>query len=158
MIHLSFWSCSSCQFLGSKLFIFSFWSSELSRLSRREAPSKSLQGFTLCFQLLFLSIILLLPDFFQLSFHLIILLLPKFFMESLCGGSLRILLILQLFFKIFLFNLRSAKLYSKINMVLNTCFVSRRSSILHLASQRQFFLPYLLRWCYVILDNRLHVS
>ena len=33
----------------------------------------------------------------------------------------------------FLLKLRSAKLYSKINMVLNTCFVLRSSSILHLA-------------------------
>ena len=33
----------------------------------------------------------------------------------------------------FLSKLRSAKLYSKINMVLNTCFVLRSSSILHLA-------------------------
>ena len=64
----------------------SFQSSKLSQLSRREAPSKSLQGFTLCFQLLFLSIILLLPEFF---------------MEALHGGSSRILFILQLFFKIF---------------------------------------------------------
>ena len=31
--------------------------------------------------------------------------------------------------------LRSAKPYCKINMVLNTCFVLRRSSILHLAFQ-----------------------
>ena len=31
----------------------------------------------------------------------------------------------------FLLKLRSAKLYSKINMVLNTCFVLRSSSILH---------------------------
>ena len=52
---------------------------------RREAPSKSLQGVTLCFQLLFLSIILLLPEFF---------------MEALHDGSSRILFILQLFFKI----------------------------------------------------------
>ena len=35
----------------------------------------------------------------------------------------------------FLSKLRSAKLYSKINMVLNTCFVLRSSSILHLAFQ-----------------------
>ena len=48
-------------------------------------PSESLQGFTLCFQLLFLFIILLLPEFV---------------MEALHGGSSRILSILQLFFKI----------------------------------------------------------
>ena len=53
----------------------------------------------------------------------------------------------------FLSKLRSAQLYSKINMVLNTCFVLRSSSILHLASEVQFFLPYLFRWCYIILDN-----
>ena len=62
-----------------------FRSSKFSALSRREAPSKSSQGFTLCFQLLFLFIILLLPEFF---------------MEALHGGSSRILFILQLFFKI----------------------------------------------------------
>ena len=45
----------------------------------------SLQGFTLCFQLLFLSIILLLPEFS---------------MEALHGGSPRIPFILQLFVKI----------------------------------------------------------
>ena len=62
----------------------SFRCSKLSQLSRREAPSKSLQGFTMCFQPLFLSIILLLLEFF---------------MEALHGGSSRILFILQLFFK-----------------------------------------------------------
>ena len=66
------------------LHLFFFRSSKFSALSRREAPSKSLQGFTLCFQLLFLSIILLLPEFF---------------MEALHGGSSRILFIFQLFFK-----------------------------------------------------------
>ena len=35
----------------------------------------------------------------------------------------------------FLLKLRSAKLYSKINMVLNTCFVLRSSSLLQLAFQ-----------------------
>ena len=38
-------------------------------------------------------------------------------------------------------------------MVLNTCFVLRSSSILHLAFQSAIFLPYLLKWCYIILDN-----
>ena len=42
----------------------------------------------------------------------------------------------------FLSESRSVKLYSKINMVLNTCFVLRSSSILQL-----------LRWCCVIFDN-----
>ena len=63
----------------------SFQSSKLSQLSHREAPYKSLQGFTLCFQLLFLFIILLLPEFFTKAIH---------------GGSSRVLFILQLFFKI----------------------------------------------------------
>ena len=58
----------------------------------------------------------------------------------------------------FLSKLRSAKLHSKINMVVNTCFVLWSSSIRHLASEVQFFLPYLLWWCYVTLDNFLHVS
>ena len=53
----------------------------------------------------------------------------------------------------FLLKLRSAKLYSKLNMVLNTCFVLRSSSILHLESEVQFFLSHLLRWCCVILNN-----
>ena len=46
-----------------------FRSSMFSALSRREAPSKSSQGFTLCFQLLFLFIILLLPEFFMEALH-----------------------------------------------------------------------------------------
>ena len=41
----------------------------------------------------------------------------------------------------FLLKLWSVKLYSKINMVLNTCYVLRSSSILQLASRVQFFLP-----------------
>ena len=47
----------------------SFRSSKLSHLSCREAPSKSLQGFTLCFQVLFLFIILLSWWFVKDSFH-----------------------------------------------------------------------------------------
>ena len=101
------------------MLIFSFRSSKFSRLYHRKAPSKSLQGFTLCFQLLFLSIILLLPEFF---------------MEALHGGSSRILFILNCSSR-FLSTLRSAKLYSKINMVFNKCIVLRSSSILHLAFQ-----------------------
>ena len=72
-------------FLGSRYFIFSFPEFQVPALSHREAPSKSWQGFTLCFQLLFLFIILLLPELF---------------MEALHDGSSRILFILQLFFKI----------------------------------------------------------
>ena len=85
MIHLSFRSWSSYHILGSRGFIFYFRSSKFSWLYRRKAPSKSSQGFTLCSQLLFLFIILLLPEFF---------------MEDLHDGSSRILFILQLFFKI----------------------------------------------------------
>ena len=70
--------------LGSSVSSILFKSSKSSALSRREAPSKSSQGFTLCFQLLFLFIILLLPEFF---------------MEALHGGSSRIPFILHLFFK-----------------------------------------------------------
>ena len=54
---------------------------------------------------------------------------------------------------IFLLKLKSAKIYSKINMVLNTCFVLRRLSSLHLAFRSSILLSCLLRWCYVILDN-----
>ena len=53
---------------------------------------------------------------------------------------------------------RSVKLYSKINMVLNTCLFWEVQAFFILHSVVQFFLSYLLRWCYVILDNFLHVS
>ena len=53
----------------------------------------------------------------------------------------------------FLSKLRSAKLYSKINMVLNTCFVLRSSSILHLAFQSAIPSTLSSRWHYIILDN-----
>ena len=122
--------------------LFLFRSSKFSRLYHFKASSKSLQGFTLCFQLLFLSIILLLLEFF---------------MEALHGGSSRILSFLNCSSR-FLSKLWPSKLHSKINMMFSTCFVLRSSSILHLASEVQFFLPYLLRWCYVTLANFLHVS
>ena len=102
-------------------------------LSHREAPSKSSQGFTLCFQLLFVSIILLSPEFFMVVHQ----------------GSLS-------FFNCssrFLSKLWSAKLYSKINMVLNTCLFWGVQAFFISHSKVQLFLPYLLRWCYVILDN-----
>ena len=83
---------------------FLFRSSKFSALSHREAPSKSLQGFTLCFQLLFLSIILLLPEFF---------------MEDQHDGSSRILFILELFFKIFVGGVQVLFfLHSKLQFVL----------------------------------------
>ena len=113
-------------------------SSKFSALSRREAPPKSLQGFTLCFQLLFLSITLLLPEFF---------------MEALHGGSSRILFILQLFFKISLeVMIRQAILQNKHGAQHMSCFEEFKC-FFFLHSKVQFFLPYLLRWCYIILDN-----
>ena len=54
--------------------------------------------------------------------------------------------------------LRSAKLYSKINMVLNTCLFWEVQAFFILHSEVQFSLPYLLGWCYVIFANFLHVS
>ena len=53
----------------------------------------------------------------------------------------------------FLSESRSVKLYSKINMVLNTCLFWGVQAFFILHSEEQFFLSYLLRWCYVILDN-----
>ena len=82
MINSFFRSSFIISILGSKLFIFLVRSWKFIHFV---APSKSSQGITLCFQLLFLSIILLLPEFF---------------MEALHDGSSRILFILQLFFKI----------------------------------------------------------
>ena len=59
-------------------------------------------------------------------------------MEALPGVSSRILFILQLFFKI--------SLEDMIRQAILQVFF-----ILH--SEVQFFLSYLLRWCYVIVDN-----
>ena len=129
---------------GSSKFLISFihlsfsQSSNLSRLYHREAPSKSLQGFTLCFQLLFLSIILLLPEFF---------------MEALHGGSSRILFILQLFFMILLeVKIRQAILKNKHGAQHMFCFEELKHSS-SCYPECNFFLPYLWRWYYVILDN-----
>ena len=58
----------------------------------------------------------------------------------------------------FLLKLWSAKLHSKINMVLNTCCFWGVQVFFIWNSEMQFFLPYLLWWCYVTLDNFLHVS
>src|SRR4051812_21179513 len=119
------------------LFIF-VRSSKFSTLSRREAPSKSSQCFTLCSQLLFLPIILLLTELF---------------MEALHGGSPMILFILQLFFKISLeVMIRQAILQNKHGAQHMFCLEEfKHFFILH--SEVQFFLSYLLRWYYVILDN-----
>ena len=53
----------------------------------------------------------------------------------------------------FLSESRPIKLYSKINMVLNTCLSWRVQAFFISHSEVQFFLPYRLRWCYIILDN-----
>ena len=106
------------KFLISIVFIFSFsWSSNLFCKYFTGDSFKSLQGFTLCFQLLFLFVILL---------------LPVFFIKVLLGGSSRISFILQLSSR-FPSKLRSAKLYSQIKMVFNTCLVLRSFIFLHLA-------------------------
>ena len=104
--------------LGSKLFIF---------LSG--APSY----FNYIISKLHLIIARLLPEFFStfpfvwsffyyrsFSWRLYMVLRQGFFSFFNCSSR-------------FLSKLWSAKLYSKINMVLNTCFVLRSSSILHLA-------------------------
>ena len=105
--------------LGSSVLSFLFRSSKFSALSHREAPSKSSQGFTLCSQLLFL-----LSSFHyrSSSWRLYMVVRQGFFSFFNCSSR-------------FLLESRSVKLYPKINMVLNTCFVLRSSSILHLAVQ-----------------------
>ena len=121
---------------------FLFRSSKFSALSRRVAPPKSLQGFTLCCQLLFLFIILL---------------LPKFFMEALHDGSSRIPFILHLFFKISL-EVMICQAILKNKHGAQHMFVLRSSSILHLAfrSANSFFriigggiMSFLMIWVYV---------
>ena len=105
-------------FLGSRCFIFSFPEFKVFSLYRPEAPSKSLQGFTLCCQLLF----------FLSSF---------LFTGVLHGGStwwfIKDSFHSSIIFSTFLSKLWSAKLYSKLNRVVNTCFVLGSSRILHLA-------------------------
>ena len=97
---------------------FLFWSSKFSALSHHEAPPRLLQGFTLCFQLLFLSIILFITGvlherstwwFVKDSFHSSIVLQD------------------------FSWSYDPSSYTQKLNMVLNTCFVLRCSSILLLA-------------------------
>ena len=120
------------------MFHLFFWSSKFSRLYRREAPSKSLQGFTLCFQLLFLSIILLLPEFF---------------MEALHDGSSWIPFILQLFFNISLeTKIRQAILSDKLGAQHMCCFEEFKHSSSCIPKCNSLY-QYVLRWCYVLLDN-----
>ena len=80
-------------------------------------PSKSSQGFTLCFNFSFF-----LSSFYyrSSSWRLYMVVRQGFFSFFNCSSR-------------FLSKLWPAKLHSKINMVLNTCFVLRRSSILYLA-------------------------
>ena len=112
-----FQSCSSCHISRfERLHLFLFRSSKLSALSRRDAPSKSSQGFTLCFQLLFP---LLFFYYRSSSWRLYMMVHQGFFSFFICSSR-------------FLSKLRPVKPYFKINMVLNTCFVLRSSSILHL--------------------------
>ena len=73
-------------------------------------------------------------------------------MEALHGGSSRILSFFNCSSS-FLSKLWSTKLYSKINMVLNTCCFWGVQVFFILHSEVQFVLHYLLRWCYVIFDN-----
>ena len=89
-------------------------------------PSKSLQGFTLCFQLLFLFVILLLPEFS---------------MEALHGGSSRILFIVQLFFKIsFEVQIRQAILSNKNGAQCMSCFEEFKHSLSCILKCNSFYL------------------
>ena len=129
MIHLSFRSWSSYHILGSRGFIFLFGvPSSLNylvaklHLNHRKAS----------------------PCVFKFSFFL-----SSFYYRS---SSWRLYMVVhQGFFSFFncssrfLSKLWSAKLYSKINMVFNTCLVLRSSSILHLAF-RSAILSYLIFW------------
>ena len=99
--------------------LFLFRSSKFSALSRREAPSKSSQGSPCSFNFSFF-----LSFFYYRSspWKIYMMVHQGFFSFFNCSSR-------------FLLKLWSAKLYSKVNMVLNTCFVLRISSILHLAFQ-----------------------
>ena len=99
---------------------------KVSSLYRPEAPSKSLQDFTLCCQLLFLFIILLLPEFF---------------MEALHGASSRILFILQLFVKNSLgVKIRQAILKNKHGVQHMFCFVESKHSSSCILKCNSFYL------------------
>ena len=89
---------------------------------------------------------------FNFSFFLV-----NFFTGFLHGGYMVVRQWFLSFFNCssrFLLKLWSVKLYSKINMVLNTCFCFGGAQVFFiLHSKVQFFFSCLLRWCYVILDN-----
>ena len=116
---------------------------KVSSLYRPEAPSKSLQGFTLCFQLLFL------------FYH-------PFITGVLHWGStwwfvkdsFHSSIVLQDFSRSFDLPSYTQKLTWCSTHVL--FWGDQVFFFLHF--QVQFFLPYLLRWCYAILDNSLRVS
>ena len=96
-----------------------FRSSKFSALSRREAPSKSSQGFTLCF------------NFSFFSFD------HPFVTGVLHGGSTR------WFIKdLYSFSKFSSRFFSKKLKHSSSCY-----------PECNFFLPYLWRWYYVLLDN-----
>ena len=72
------------------MFIFSFRSSKFSRLYHRKAPSKSSQGFTLCFQLLFLFVTFCLQEFswrFYMMVHQWFIFLLEVFIEIIFRGD-----------------------------------------------------------------------
>ena len=116
---------------------FLFRSSKFSALSRCEAPSNHCKAS---------------PCVFNFSFFL-----SSFYYQSSSWWLYRVVREGFLSFFIcssrFLSELRSAKIYSKINMVPNTCFVWGVQAFFILHSEVQFFLPSHLRWCYVILHN-----
>ena len=120
VIHLSFRSWSSYHILGSRGFIFLFGvPSSLNYLVAKLHLNhcKASPGvFNFSF---FLS------SFYYRSFswRLYMMVHQGFLSFSFCSSR-------------FLSELRSAKLYSKLNMVLNTCFVLRSSKILHLAFRK----------------------
>ena len=115
----SFQSCSSCHISRFEMLHLFFRSSKFSWLYRRKAPSKSSQGSPCSFNFSFF-----LSFFYYRSspWKIYMMVHQGFLSFFICSSK-------------FLSKLRSAKLYSKVNMVLNTCFVLRRSSILHLAFQ-----------------------
>ena len=113
----SFRSCSWYHILGSRCFIISFPEFKFSRPSRRNLHLNHRKALPCVFNF----------SFFLSSFHyrssfwrLYMMVLQGFFSFFNCSSR-------------FLLKLWSAKLYSKINMVLNTCFVLGSSSIFHLA-------------------------
>ena len=111
------YSGASSKFLVSNCFIFSFPEFQALSIYFIAKINLIIARIHLVFQLLFLLVILLLTEFFE-SFFMVV--RQGFLSFFNCSSS-------------FLSKLRSTKLYSKINMVFNTCLVLRSSCILHLA-------------------------